>query len=163
VSTTTGIGKALECDSEDETFCELPDESFPLLLVPLLDPILSTVVLLHLDFSSTIGGLRLLPLGLSSDLVVLMEREARDPSRERDKSRKDVTPSDSPEELEGGIAEFGGMDKGVNRNRILEVPGTIMGTGGLVLSSGFGGSTLPNDFSDGLRLELDVDKCPEEL
>jgi hypothetical protein len=113
-----GIGNVLDCRERcSEFFFELSDEPFPdilLLIFPLLDDLdrtLGTVVLLHLDFSSTGGG-RLL-LRLSSDKVVFREREARDPSRELFKSRNDVAD-------EGGTA--GEVDKGVNRNRILEGP-----------------------------------------
>jgi len=160
----TGIGNApdcLDCGSEGETFRELPDdpfpdEPFPDALLDDLDIKLGTVVLLHLDLPSTTAGYRLL-LCLSSDQVVFTEREAKDPSRELVKSRKDVTPSESPlEGLKGGsVTKVGGMDKGVNRNRILEVPCKNSGlvgirTGGLVSSSRFGGSELPDAFPGGL-------------
>lgn len=45
----------------------------------------------------------MLSLGLSS----LIEREARDPSRELVKSRKDVTPSESPLDGELGLMPEG--------------------------------------------------------
>jgi hypothetical protein len=99
--TRIGIGNVL--DGTDEcgswTFFEPSDEPFPdaspllLSLLDHLDCIVGTVVLLHLDFSSTGGGFRL-SLCLCSDEVVFTEREARDPSRELLKSRKEVTPSE---------------------------------------------------------------------
>ena len=93
----------------------------------------------------------------SSDQLVLMEREARDGSRELVRSRKDVTPSDSPfEEL--AIGEVEGIDKGVNRNRVLEAPCTKSGlvgmrTGGLVTSGFRAAFDEPDDLLDGLPLE----------
>ena len=146
--TRIGIGNVLDCtECGSDTLFELSEEPFPevLLLFPLWDDLdikLGTVVLLHLDFSST-GGSRT-PRCLSSDQA---EREVRDPSRELLKSRKDITPSESPlEDLEGGsTAKVGGMDRGVNRNRILEGPcekSELVGNGPEP-SSRFDGSELP--------------------
>jgi hypothetical protein len=95
--TRIGIGNLLDCtECGSDILFVLSDEPFPevLLLFPLWDDLdikLGTVVLLHLDFSST-GGSRT-PRCLSSDQA---ERDVRDPSRELLKSRKDITPSESP-------------------------------------------------------------------
>ena len=149
-----GIGNVLDCtECGPDILFELSDEPFlEALLFPNSDDFkLGIVVLLHLDFSS-IGGRRR-PRCLSSDQT---EREAMDPSRELLKSRKDVTPSESPlEDLEGGsTAEVGGMDKGVNRNRILEGPCKESGLCiGPVPLSEFGGSELPDKLPVGLLSE----------